>query len=225
MRSASSWKRGAGGAPAAGAGRHAGRERAQAERLKQFARGVDFLAAVAAGARRERNANRVADAFLQQNADGCRGPHDALGAHARFGEAQVQGLLGLAREVAVHPDEVLRLGDFAGNNNLVAPQAALEGQFGRFDRGVHHAVVDDLFGVEAQVAVGVFLHLAHDQFLIERAAIHADADGLAVIDRDFADRRELLVAAGSRAHISGLMRYLSRARAQSGYLVSRTCPL
>ena len=65
-----------------------------------------------------------------------------------------------------------------------------------------HAVVDDLFGVEAQVAVGVFLHLAHDEFLIERAAIDADAHGLAVIDRHFADRCELLVAAGSGAHIS-----------------------
>ena len=93
---------------------------------------------------------------------------------------------------------------FARNNNLVAPQAALEGQFGRFDRGLHHAIVDDLFGVEAKVAVGVLLHPAHHQFLIERAAIDADAHGLAVIDGNFADRRELLVAARSRAHISGI---------------------
>ncbi len=41
----------AGGASAAGAGRDAGRERAQAERLQQFAGGIDFLAAISAGAR------------------------------------------------------------------------------------------------------------------------------------------------------------------------------
>ena len=117
---------------------------------------------------------------------------------------EVQRLLGLAREVAVDLDEVLRLGDFAGNNDLVVAQAALERQLGRFDRGVHHAVVDDLFGVEAEVAVGVLLHLAHDQLLIERAAIDADAHRLAVVHGDFADRGELLVAPRSRAHVAGI---------------------
>jgi hypothetical protein len=194
-------ERRAGGASAAGAGRHAGRERAQSERLEQLARGVNFFAAVAAGPRRQRDANRVANTFLQQDADGRGGPYGALGAHARFGEAQVQRLLGLAGEVAVDLNEILRLGNLARNNDLVAAQSALERQPGRFDRGKHHAIVDDLFGVEAQVAVGVFLHLAHDQLLIERAAIDADAHGLAVVDRDFADRRELFVAARARAHV------------------------
>jgi len=114
----------------------------------------------------------------------------------------VQGLLGLAAQVAVDADQVLRLGDFAGNNDLVAPQAALEGQLGGFDGGLHHAVVDDLFGVEAEIAVRILLHLAHDQFLVERAAIDADPDGLAVIHGDFADRCELFVAADSGADIA-----------------------
>ena len=99
-------KRGAGGAAAAGAGRHAGRERAQAERLQQFAGGVDFLAAVAAGPRRERNANRVADAFVEQNSHRRGGPDESLGAHARFGEAEVQRLLGLLGEVAIDGDQI-----------------------------------------------------------------------------------------------------------------------
>ena len=116
----------------------------------------------------------------------------------------MQRLLGLAREVAVHLDEVLRLGNLAGNDDLVAAQAALERELGRFDRGVHHAVVDDLFGVEAEVAVGVLLHLAHHELLIERAAIDADAHRLAVVDGHFADRRELLVAPRARAHVAGI---------------------
>ena len=45
-----------------------------------------------------------------------------------------------------------------------------------------------------EVAVGVLLHLRDDELLVERAAVHADADRLAVVARDAADRRELLVA-------------------------------
>ena len=81
---------------------------------------------------------------------------------------------------------------------------------------MHHAVVNDLFGVEAKVAVGVLLHLAHNQFLIERAAINANPDRLAVIHGDFADRSELFVAAGSGADISRIDAVLiegARARA------------
>jgi len=43
--------------------------------------------------------------------------------------------------------------------------------------------------------------------LIERAAIHADADGLSVIDRDFADGGKLFVAALACTKRCGLMRY------------------
>src|SRR5690242_17201726 len=62
-------KRGAGGAAAAGAGGYAGREGTQAEGLEQFAGGVDFFATVATGAWRERNANGVANAFVEQHAE------------------------------------------------------------------------------------------------------------------------------------------------------------
>ena len=76
-----------------------------------------------------------------------------------------------------------------------------------------------------EVAVGVLLHLAHDQFLIERAAVDADAHRLAVIDGHFADGGKLLVAPGARAHVAGIDAVFIQGRAQSGYFVSRTCPL
>jgi len=40
--------------------------------------------------------------------------------------------------------------------------------------------------------------------LIERAAIHADADGLSVIDRDFADGGKLFVAALACTNVAGI---------------------
>ena len=116
----------------------------------------------------------------------------------------MQRLLGLAREVAVHLDQVLRLGNLAGNDDLVVAQAAFEREFGRFDRGLHHAIVDDLFGIEAEIAVGVLLHPAHYKLLIERAAVDADADRFAVVDGYFADRGELLVAPRARTYVAGI---------------------
>src|SRR6202030_1565009 len=89
-------------------------------------------------------------------------------------------------------------------DDLVFAQAALQGEVGRFDRGKDHALVDDLFGAAAQLAVSVLLHLAHDQFLIQRAAIDANAHGLAVIARDAADRGELLVPPLAGAYVTGI---------------------
>ncbi len=83
-------------------------------------------------------------------------------------------------------------------------QTGFQRQIRRLQRGKHHAVVDDLFGFLAEILVGVLLHLLHDQFLIQGAAIHADADRFAVIDGDFADGGELFVAALSRADVAGI---------------------
>src|SRR4029077_18224795 len=60
------------------------------------------------------------------------------------------------------------------------------------------------FGILAEILVGILLHFAHDQFLIERAAVDADAYGLSVITRDFADGGELLVAALTGADVAGI---------------------
>src|SRR5690349_22552364 len=49
--------------------------------------------AVAAGLRRQRDADGVADALLQENAERRRGRHDALRAHAGFGEAEMDGVI------------------------------------------------------------------------------------------------------------------------------------
>ena len=69
----------------------------------------------------------------------------------------------------------------------------LERQLRRLDRREHHALVDDLLRGLAEIAVGVLLHLRHDELLVEGAAVDADAHGCAVVDRHLADRRELLV--------------------------------
>ena len=77
-------------------------------------------------------------------------------------------------------------------------------EFGGLHRRQHHALADDVVRFLAEVAVGVLLHLRHDQLLVEGAAVDADADGLAVVDRDLADGGELFVAPLAGADVAGI---------------------
>ena len=141
---------------------------------------------------------------VEQHAHRRRRPHQALGAHAGFGQAEVQRLVGLLRERAIDVDQVTRPRQLARDDDLVLAQAGLDRELGRLDRRQHHALADDVVGVLAEVAVGVLLHLRHDQLLVEGAAVDADAHRLAVIDRDLADGRELLVAPLAGADVAGI---------------------
>ena len=67
---------------------------------------MDFFAPVAARSRRQRYANCVADVFRQEHGHRRRRPHETLESHPRFGEAEVQRLVGLARERAVDRDQI-----------------------------------------------------------------------------------------------------------------------
>ena len=77
-------------------------------------------------------------------------------------------------------------------------------ELGRLQGREDHALVDDLFGSLAEIVVRVFLHLLHDELLVEGAAVDADAHGLRVVARDVADRRELLVAPRALADVAGV---------------------
>ena len=63
--------------------------------------------AVAAGRGRQRHADRVADALLEQDAEPRSARDDALGAQARFGQAQVQRVVASGGEHPVDVDQVL----------------------------------------------------------------------------------------------------------------------
>ena len=57
---------------------------------------------------------------------------------------------------------------------------------------------------------------AHDQLLVERAAVDADAHRLAVVDRDLADGGELLVAPLAGADVAGIDAVLVERRGAVG---------
>ena len=190
--------------PAAGACGNAGRERPQPQRLQYLARGVDFFAPIAARLRRERYADGVADALAEQDAHGGGGPDKPLQPHAGLGEAQVERLLRLARQVTVNREQVARARDLAGDDDLVPSESRLERELGRLDGRYHHALVENVFRRAAQFAVGVLLHLGDHEVLVERSSVDADANRLVVIDGNLADGRKTLVAARAGADVAGI---------------------
>ena len=114
----------------------------------------------------------------------------------------MERLVGARRELAIDRDEVERPRDLARDDDLVLAQSRLERELGRLEGREDHALVDDLLGRVPEVLVGVLLHLRHDELLVEGAAVDADAYGPGVVDRDLADRRELLVAPDTLPDIS-----------------------
>src|SRR5260221_101912 len=84
--------------PAARPGRHQRHEDTEAHGLQDFLRDLDLLGAVAAGLGRERDPNRVADALLQQDAQGGRGRDHAFRTHAGLGEAEMDRIVGAPGE-------------------------------------------------------------------------------------------------------------------------------
>jgi hypothetical protein len=116
---------------ARGHGRHEG---AQAECLQQLARGVHLIAPVAARTWRERDTNRVADAFLEQHPHRRRRPHQTIDPHASLGQAEVERLLGLDGEIAVEGDQLLWSRGLAREHDLLAAEPVTKRQLGRVER-------------------------------------------------------------------------------------------
>ena len=110
-----------GRAAAAGAGGDQRHEGAKAHRLQNLLRHLHLQRAVAAGLGRQRDADRVADPLLQQDAQRRGGGDDALGAHARLGQAEMQRVVAARGQHAVDGDQVLHRRDLGGNDDAFAP--------------------------------------------------------------------------------------------------------
>ena len=99
------------------------------------------------GGGRERDADGVADAFLQKHAQRGGGGDDALGAHAGFGQAEVQRVVAARGERAVDVDQVLHAADFRAEDDLVGTQAVLFRERGGVQRAHDHGFHGDFAGV------------------------------------------------------------------------------
>jgi hypothetical protein len=153
---------------------------------------------------RERDADGVADAFLQQHRQRRRGGHDALAAHAGLGQAQVQRIAAAHGEVAIDRDQLLHAAHLRRQDDAVLGQADLHRALGRIDRRAHQRLAQHAAGVPGLGAFVVLVHQLLRQRLVERAPVHADAHRLVVPDRELDDRTELRVALASEADVAGV---------------------
>ena len=178
---------------AARAGRDLRREDAEAQRLEDLLGDLDLFGPVAAGPGRERDADRVSDAFLEQDGQSGGARHDALHAHARLGEAEVEWVVGPACEASVDVDQVLHPGDLRREDDAIVAEPGRLGQLGGADRALHDRVEHDVARVAGFRELRVGIHHFGQEVLVQASPVDADPDRLSVVDRDLDDRREVLV--------------------------------
>ena len=192
----------AGGAAAAGTGGDQRGERAHAHDLQDFLGDLDFRGARFARLRRQRNADGVADAFLQQHRQRRGRGDDALAAHAGFGQAQMQRVIAARGQIAIHLDQILHARHLARQDDAVARQAEFFGARGGIQRGGDQRIAHDLFRRMRLRPFGVLVHHARQQFLIQTAPVDADAHRLAVTRGRFDQGGELFVLLGAAPDVA-----------------------
>ena len=186
---------------------------------------ANFLSAIAAGRGRERDADGISDAFLQQHSEcSARGDY-AFCSHTSFSQSEVQRIIATRGQGAVDIDQILHAADFRAENDLIGAQAALFGELSRIQRAHDHRFHCDFSGVFRFGEARVLVHHSGEQSLIERAPVHADAHRLLILDGHFDHGAEVGVVFRPIPTLPGLMRYLASARAHSGYFLSSWCPL
>ena len=129
---------------------------------------------------------------------------DALGAHAGFGETQVQRVAAAVRQHAVDADEVLHGADLGRDDDALRPHAQLLGALGRQQGRLHDRLVHDGARVLGRRRGGILVHQPRQQLLVEAAPVDADAHGLVVLERQLDDGRELPVALVLEADVAGI---------------------
>ena len=194
---------GAGGAATAGAGGDAGDKGAQAQGLQNLGRHHHLLGACLAGLWRQGHPNGVANALLQQHRQRSGRRHRAFGAHAGFGQAQVQRVVAALGQGLVHRNQVLHATDLARQDNVLARHAHGLGLGRRVQRRGDQRLVHHLLDVPRHCALVVLVHQAGEQILVQTAPVHANAHRLAVAQRHLDHLGKLPVTLVAAAHIAG----------------------
>ena len=174
------------------------------------------------GSGRERDANGVADAFLQQHAESGGGGDNAFRAHAGFGKSEVQRVVAARGERAVDVDQVLHAADFGAQDDLVVSAGRI------FRRAA--AECSALTTMASMVTSRASLGSGSREFssimrvsraLVERAPVHADAHRLLVLDGDFDHGAEVVVVLAADADVAGIDAVLGERAGALGILLQQ----
>ena len=197
-------KKRTGGAPATRAGSDHRRECTQAHRLQQFLGNDDFTRARFVRLGRQRNADRVADAFLQQHRQCSRRRNNALRSHAGLGQTEVQGVIAARSEIAIDRNQLLHAGNLAREDDLVAPHSELFGARRGIQRRADQGLARDTRRGPGLAARMVLVHQRCHHVLIERTPVRANAHRLGETQGGLDDCRELTVLLASETDVAGI---------------------
>ena len=170
-----------------------GQEGPQAERLENLLGDLDLLGPISTGCRRERYADRVADALVEQDRQAGRRGDDPLGAEPRLGQAEVERVVAAPGEDPVDVDQVADPGNLRRQDDPLVRKARFLGKLSRTERTLDHRFDHHRAAVAWLGRRGIGVHEVGQQLLVEGAPVDADADGLVVLDRHSNDRLEVRV--------------------------------
>ena len=193
-----------GGTATSGACRDHRCKRSQAHGLQNLLCDDDFPRAVATGFWRKRDADRVTDAFLQQNSQRRSRGDNTFATHAGFGQTEVQWIIATARQIAINGNQILHRAHFTAQDYFVAAQTQRFGFCSAFkcrhnQRLAHHDI-----SFLWCIAPGVFVHHSGDQFRVERSPVHAYAHWFIKLDGSHDHRAELVVAFAALPNVTGI---------------------
>ena len=139
---------------------------------------------------------------MQQNGQGGGRGHRAFGAHARLGQAQVQGMVAALRQLAINRNQVLYARDFATEHDLLRRHAQFLGQLSRVNCRGDQCLVHHLFRAPWLWPMGVFIHQASQQLLIQTAPIDANAHRFVPAQSRLDHLGELFIVFVAFAHVA-----------------------
>src|ERR1700730_7752120 len=116
----------------------------------------------------------------------------------------MQGIITSRRETAVNLDELLNLGHFGAQDDLVVTQSAAFGKLGRFQGADYYGFVHHLASILRLRAHGILVHHPREQTLIKRAPVNAYSNGLLILNRNFDHLLKILVVMLPGPDIAGV---------------------
>jgi hypothetical protein len=121
-------KKGRGRAAATRTGRDLWSEAPKPERLQDLLSNEHFFGTVAVGAGRQRDTNRVANAFREENRQSGSACDDAFRTQTGFSEAEVERVVTTRGEPPIHLHQVLNAGDFRGDDDPIVAETYVLGK-------------------------------------------------------------------------------------------------
>ena len=136
----------------------------------------------------------------------------------------MQRVVGQRRQLPVHSHEVTHPGNLGADDDAVVTEPHVLGEGRRPDTALHHRVEQHLSGVQRVGAHRVLVHELREETLVQRSPVDADADWLAVVDGEFDNLPEILVAP-LRAHVARVYAVFGEIASTLGVFLEEDVPV